>query len=415
MNGAERLPPPWPQRPVMQAKTLRIALIDPAFYTVAYDAELARALADQGHEVTMWGNERALDEERAEFAHLRPLFYKEMAVRSRERQVARFVRLRWRTLQLIRIVLHLRAMQRLIAELRVGAPDVIHFQWSPFPTIDRLFMRSLQQVAPLVLTVHDSCPFNGDNAPRPQRWGITSMFKEFDGVIIHTEAAREKLISYGVSPDRIVHIPHGALHDNGAVKAPQAAFQRPIHDRVRFLLFGRLKPYKGADLLLEAVRRLPADIQDRIEVQIVGKPYMDIAPLLNSARELKARVQLDLRFVPDDEMRNLLSLTDVMVFPYREIDTSGVLMAALRYGRPIIASRVGAFAELLVNGQHGLLIPPGDTDALAAAMACLCCQAHTRAAMGTAVGELSATIPSWDEIARRTTDLYCSLLHPTQI
>ena len=147
----------------------------------------------------------------------------------------------------------------------------------------------------------------------------------------------------------------------------------------------------------------------------MGKPYMDVVPLLNPTRELKARVQLDLRFVPDDEMNNLLSLADVMLFPYREVDTSGVLMAALRYGRPIIASRVGAFAEMLVNGRHGLLVPPGDANALAAAMTCLCCQAHTRAAMGAAVAELSAAIPSWDEIARRTTDLYYSLIRPTRI
>ena len=407
--------PPCPLRPVKQANGLRIALIDPAFYTVAYDAELAGALGALGHDVTMWADARGVDEEHAEFAHLRLLFCRELAAYRRPRQSVRFVGLHWRTLQLIRIVLHLRAMQRLVAELRAGVPDVIHFQWLPLPTIDRLFMRSLRQMAPLVLTVHDSCPFNGDSAPRPQRWGMMSMFREFDGVIVHTGAARDRLISYGVSPDRIVHIPHGLLHETGEVKALQGVPQRRIHDRVRFLLFGRLKPYKGADLLLEAVRRLPADVQNRIEVQIVGKPYMDVAPLLNTTRELKARVQLDLRFVADDEMNNLLSLTDVMVFPYREIDTSGVLMAALRYGRPIIASRVGAFAEMLVNGRHGLLVPPGDANALAAAMTCLCCQAHTRAAMGAAVAELSAAIPSWDEIARRTTDLYYSLIRPTRI
>src|SRR6185312_9802253 len=117
-----------------------------------------------------------------------------------------------------------------------------------------------------------------------------------------------------------------------AARAPEAA------DRVRFLLFGKLKPYKGADLLIEAFRRLPPDLQERAEVRIVGKPYMDVAPLLEAARGLEEGIVLDFRFVPDSEMNDLLALTDVIVFPYSEIDVSGVLMAALRHGRPIIAS-----------------------------------------------------------------------------
>jgi glycosyltransferase involved in cell wall biosynthesis len=183
-----------------------------------------------------------------------------------------------------------------------------------------------------------------------------------------------------------------------------------LGDRVRFLLFGKLKPYKGADLLLEAVRRLPTDILKRVEVLIVGKPYMDVAPLLDASRGLEGCIRFDLRFVPDDEMSGLLAQTDVIVFPYREIDVSGVLMAALPHGRPIIASRVGGFAELLVDGRHGFLVPPGDIEALAAAIARLCVQDNTRATMGAAVAELGAAVPSWDMIARQTIDLYCLLL-----
>jgi glycosyltransferase involved in cell wall biosynthesis len=85
-------------------------------------------------------------------------------------------------------------------------------------------------------------------------------------------------------------------------------------------------------------------------------------------------------------------------------------MAALRHGRPIIASNIGGFAELLADGRHGLLVPPGDVGALAAAMARLCAEPATRLTMGAAVAELGAAIPSWDEIARRTTELYRAVI-----
>ena len=118
-----------------------------------------------------------------------------------------------------------------------------------------------------MLTAHDSRPFNG-GAWGLQRWGATGILHEFDGIIVHTGEALARLTDYGVSPARLVQIPHGLLHDAGpvAASAPRAS------ERVRFLLFGKLKPYKGADLLIEAFRQLPIALRKSAEVLIVGEP-----------------------------------------------------------------------------------------------------------------------------------------------
>ena len=386
----------------MSAELLRVALIDPSLFTIPYDAKLADALRDLGHRVTVYGEARRPGDEPAELAELQPLFYAEL----RRLATARWPR---QALRVAKGALHWRGMRRLTNELRQSRPDVIHFQWSPLPAIDRLFLRELRGLAPVVLTVHDSRPFNGA-AWRLQKWGATGIFKEFDGLIVHTEEARERLVAGGVPSSRIVRIAHGLLHDVAPV-GPRPATQS---DRLRFLLFGKLKPYKGADLLIEAFRRLPAELRERVEVQIVGKPYMDVAPLEEAARGLEPRIRLDLRFVPDAEMNDLLAQADAIVFPYREIDVSGVLMAALRYERPIIASAIGGFAELLVDGRHGLLVPPDDAGALSAAMARLCSEPETRSAMGAAAAELGRAIPSWNEIAASTTAFYRSVLAARQ-
>jgi glycosyltransferase involved in cell wall biosynthesis len=84
-------------------------------------------------------------------------------------------------------------------------------------------------------------------------------------------------------------------------------------------------------------------------------------------------------------------------------------MAALGHGRPILASRIGGFAELLRDGTHGWLVPPGDAGELAAAMARLCREPEARRAMGAAVAELGAALPGWDAIARDTAELYYAL------
>jgi glycosyltransferase involved in cell wall biosynthesis len=381
---------------------LKVALIDPSLFTVPYDGKLVDALRGLGHDIRVYGEARGLGDEPVELPGLRPVFYPELL---------RFRVKRWprQALRLAKGALHWRAMQRLSDELAGYRPDMIHLQWSPLPVIDRLFLRRLRGLAPVVLTVHDSRPFNG-SAGWLQKMYATNVMNEVDGVIVHTDGARDRLISYGVPAYRLARISHGLLHDI----APVAARGSQKSDRVRFLLFGKLKHYKGADLLIEAYRLLPSAIRDVAEVQIVGKPYMDVEPLLQAARGLKPGVQLDLRFVPDDEMNDTLALADVIVFPYREIDVSGVLMAALRFGRPIIASRIGGFAELLVDGQQAILVPPDDVSSLANAMARLCTDPNLRTAMGAAVAELGEAVPGWDDIARSTTDFYLSILSRRQ-
>jgi glycosyltransferase involved in cell wall biosynthesis len=380
---------------------LKVALVDPSLFTVPYDVKLAGALRRLGHDVTLYGDALARAADLCDLGRMRGIFYAELLSLGAGSWPDAAIRL-------AKGALHWRGMRRLLAEVSAEAPDIIHFQWLPLPALDRLFLPGLRRVAPLVLTAHDSRPFN-EAASRLQKFGAIGVLTEFDRVIVHTEEARARLIAYGVRPSRLVRIAHGLLND----EEPVPTTRELLADTVRFLLFGKLKPYKGADLLIEAFRRLPPRLQARAEVHIVGKPYMDVRSLLKAADGLERRVRLDFRFVPDAEMSRLLAQADVLVFPYREIDISGVLMAGLRYSRPIIASRIGGFAELLVDGRHGFLVPPGDAAALAAAMSRLIEQATTRRAMGGAISDLAASIPSWDEIAQHTTELYRALPKPT--
>jgi glycosyltransferase involved in cell wall biosynthesis len=376
---------------------LKVALVDPSLFTVPYDVKLADALRGLGHDVIFYGEALARTEDLSGLGRMRGIFYPELLSLGARNWPAAAVRV-------AKGAFHWRGMRRLVDEVSAEAPDVVHFQWLPLPAVDRLFLRTLRRVAPLVLTAHDSRPFN-EAASRLQKFGAIGILTEFDRVIVHTEEARARLTAYGVRPCRLVRIAHGLLND----EEPVPVTGEMPGDPVRFLLFGKIQPYKGAELLIEAFRRLPRALQARAELQIVGKPYMDVRPLLKAADGLEGRVRLDFRFVPDAEMNQLLARADVLVFPYREIDVSGVLMAALRYGRPIIASRIGGFAELLVDGRHGFLVPPGDVVALAAAMSQLAEEATTRCTMGEAVADLAAAIPSWDEIAQQTTELYREL------
>jgi glycosyltransferase involved in cell wall biosynthesis len=135
---------------------------------------------------------------------------------------------------------------------------------------------------------------------------------------------------------------------------------------------------------------------------------MDMAPLIDFARQagIGDSIDFDLRFISDSEIPAILAQADIMVMPYREIDASGVLMTALCAGLPIVASRIGLFAELLQEGVHGRLVLPEDPQALATALSELILDKDLRVRMRERVLALRASIPDWREIADRTLRLY---------
>jgi glycosyltransferase involved in cell wall biosynthesis len=380
---------------------MRIALIDPSLFTLPYDLKLAEGLRQAGHDVDLFGKAVPSEEAAEAAVPLRPLFYGELAGLGAERWPAGLGKA-------AKGLSHIRGMWRLAEMLERERPDIIHFQWLPLPIVDRAFLARLRRVAPLIVTAHDSEPFNGNATAGLQQLGAIDILGRFDRVIIHTEQARDRLLAQGIAAHKLCKIAHGFLDDEASAALPEAGDDPAA--KVRFLLFGKLKPYKGADLLIEAVAQLDPAIRARTEVLIIGKPYMDVQPLEAAAAPLGGSVRLDFRFVPEGEMRGLFTAADVLAFPYREIEMSGVLMAALKTARPILASRIGGFAELLQDDRHGVLVPPGDVDALAAGITRLVMEPATRRAMAVALVELAGAIPSWRQIGETTASLYRSVI-----
>lgn len=389
---------------------MRIALIDPSLFTLPYDTRLAAGLRAIGHDVSLHGRRPRAEDGDPVDAHMVASFYA-LAGLPALQSLPKPLRLA------VKGVDHIVSMARLRGRLARERPDVIHFQWLPLPAVDHRFLAGLRTLAPLVLTVHDSNPFNGNPAAGVQQLGLPASFRRFDRLIVHTAQGRARLHDQGVDDARIAVLPHGLLASPSAsLFAAGPSADGPIADglapadgaEVTFLLFGKLKPYKGADLLIEAFARMLPSVRARARLSIIGKPYMDLAPLRDLAARLGVadRVAIEPRFVADAEIPALFGPGSVAVFPYREIEASGVLSLAIAHARPILASRLGGFAETVRDGHDGLLVPPGDVAALADAMARFVTDAAFRAACARHVATLAEAIPDWTEIACRTTAVY---------
>lgn len=388
---------------------MRVSLIDPSLFTLPYDQDLADGLRHGGHQVMLYGRRPTEEEGGPGRTKVVEAFYR-VADNPRLRRLPNRLRLALKGID------HIWSMSRLPRRLLRARPDIIHFQWLPVPLIDRQLLRRLRRVAPLVLTVHDTNPFNGAPSARLQSHGLRSCLGGFDRLIVHTTQSRAALVQQGVSPERIAIIPHGL-----SPTTTEIADDR-MEGTIEFVLFGKLKPYKGADLLLEGYAALPASLRRRARVRIIGKPYMDVAPLfaLVQRHGIAGSVQIEARYVPDEEVPDIYGPGTVAVFPYRGIDASGMMFVAISHGRPMIASRAGTFLELLQPGVHGLTTPPGDVPALTAALARMIEDRDFVRRCAGAVRELRQQATSWEAAAASTAALYEDVLssgssHATEV
>ncbi len=375
---------------------MRVALVDPSLFTLPYDLALAGGLTANNHEVTLFGRRLPAVEDMASTVNIVPHFYNV----AEGRMAAGLPR----ALQLgIKGIDHVVSMRSLARRLRRERPDVIHFQWLPLPLADRHLLSRFTNLASLVLTVHDTDPFNGSPAAFMQSSGMAGCFGVFDRLIVHTTQGQTRLQAKGVDPARISLIAHGLLEPLPIAPPPD-----PFDGEVTLLLFGRIKPYKGLDLLIEAFAQLPPALRNQARIRVVGKPFMDLAPLLERARTLGVadRLTVEPRFVPDTEVGELFGAGTIAVFPYREIEASGVLSLALAYGRPVVASAIGGFKDLLQDGVQGLLVPPDDAAALTAALARLLADREFARRCMTQARNLAQSVPSWQEIGQQTAAVY---------
>jgi glycosyltransferase involved in cell wall biosynthesis len=372
---------------------MRVHVVDPPAYTPPYDHALCRALAAAGAGVELYTSRFAYGSVApAEGYRRRELFYRGAARLSGGSTAARRAR------RAVRLAEHVPDMLR----YRRAARDaqVVHFQWLAVQELDgRLLPRGRRAGGEqaLVLTAHDVLP---REARARQREAQRRLYGRFDALIVHTEHGRRRLTGeLGVARERVHVIPHGVLAHLAERPPPAPPFRT---DGLVVLFFGLLRPYKGIDVLLEAWR----EGIDGAELWIVGPPRMDIAPLRAAA---PPSVRFVPRFVGDAELPGYFCRADLVVLPYREIEQSGVLFTALAFGKPLLLSDVGGFAEVAAGGL-ARAVPAGDSASLRAALAQLLGDAGAREALAARSRAASAGEYGWERIAQRTLALYRSLL-----
>lgn len=151
--------------------------------------------------------------------------------------------------------------------------------------------------------------------------------------------------------------------------AARAGLDLPADRRVAVFM-GLIRPYKGVDLLIDAMARLPAD-SDWL-LLVAGEPWGGLETVLRKKvvdLGIDTRVRLAMEWVPEGEVPRLLAAADLVVLPYRSGSQSAVAPMALAAGVPVLSTAVGGLAEIVRHGENGWLVEPGSASALTTALA----------------------------------------------
>lgn len=211
---------------------------------------------------------------------------------------------------------------------------------------------------PYLMVLHDAAPHPGEDVFL-RYWLLKQEVKRTAGVVTLTGHVRQHLCrEYPYPENRTWVIPHGVF-PYGKPEAPR------VGQTVRLLFFGRLLPYKGLDLLLDACAQVRRQGLDAV-LHIAGPG--DIAPFADQLAGLD-NVVVDNRWIPEEEIAGIFSAADISVLPYREASQSGVIATSFATGVPVIVTPIGGLVEQVGHETNGLVCADASPAAIAASIA----------------------------------------------
>ena len=224
----------------------------------------------------------------------------------------------------------------------------------------------------------------------------------------------KRLMEIGIEKGRIITYP--SLNPDIPEEIIESIKPRPYRHpgKVKLLCVSALRPYKGVDILLEAMVRVNKIIKKEggpeVELTIIGEGGM--RPQLERFIEEHHLDNVHLRGFVDSyfELLKIMANSDILVLS--SVSAEGnprVILEAWQFSRPVIATAAGGTPELVRSGENGVLLPVKNPEALARAIVDLARNPEERERLGRAGRETLKGWPTWDDLARDIYSVYSEL------
>lgn len=265
-----------------------------------------------------------------------------------------------------------------LIDAKKNKANIVHLHFFDFSMREyfNLFMAKKLFGFHVVGTVHDVESFEkhakGDNS----KHNYDKFFLLLDGVVVHTEYARRELLKH-LSSETIggrniqtiyaCDLNYDSLGKENVEKGIARKRLNLPQERKIVLFFGQIKTVKGLDVLLEAVANV-SQKEPSILLVIAGKVWKDdFSKYERIIRENGSEPYVDQRigFIDNEEVPYYFNAADVVALPYKKIYNSGVLIRAMSFGTPVLASNFGPFKEFIHDGENGFLFETENAESLA--------------------------------------------------
>ncbi|MDO4497671.1 MAG: glycosyltransferase family 4 protein [Bacteroidales bacterium] len=249
----------------------------------------------------------------------------------------------------------------------------------------------------LIHTFHELGSHDGPLQPKPI---VQAAISDGSKVILHSAATYQRFLTIpGADPAKTTMIPFGKFETLPLyVKHQEVALPFKDLSKPLLLFYGYILPYKGLDVLAEAMKQLQSD-WDKFNLVIAGNGSDPTLPFFQSL----PNAHVINRFLSNDEMMNLIRQSSIILLPYHTASQTGIIPTCTLYGKPFIATRVGAFPESLRDGYNGLLVDPNDPVAFAEAMHRVITDASLLATLSEGASQYgNGDAFDWEQIAEKT-------------
>jgi beta-1,4-mannosyltransferase len=303
---------------------------------------------------------------------------------------------------------------------RLQGYDIFHLHWHGFYAPDQAPIPFRKKISlwntlwslhlikrlgfKLVWTVHNVLPHEPQTSDDKRVTRVTTELAE--GLIAHSTQALEQLRELGADVSRATVIPHGNYDGVYPRNITRGAARQKLgisDNETAILFFGNIRPYKGIeDALLPAFDRLNAAAPN-LKLIIAGRCFdAGLEKTISAFAQKHPNVTFPNRSIPDEDVATYFEAADVVCLPFKAISTSGSIILAATFGKPLVAPRMGAIKD--IPPEVGVLYDPAQPDALLHALE-QTVQNGARADMAKASRAYADTL-AWDKLAAKTFTVY---------
>jgi glycosyltransferase involved in cell wall biosynthesis len=277
-----------------------------------------------------------------------------------------------------RLLQHLAVYGRIIRYAATARPRIFHILWNyKFQLFDRTLLMLYYKMLGkrVILTAHNvNAAARDGNESMANRLSLKFQYRLSDHIFVHTDKMKAALHSeFGVQEKAVTVIPFGVNNSvpDTDLTPTEAKRRMGVDGRDKTILFyGRIRPYKGLDYLVEAFQQIV--LRDKsYRLIIAGEPKKDSVQHWREIqesikrKEIGDRIIQEARFIRDEETETFFKAADLVVLPYSQIFQSGVLFLAYSFGLPVIATDVGSLRDDIAEGRTGYVCQPCDATDLA--------------------------------------------------